>query len=107
MLLKHRLWGVALVWTAVFGALAMAWAAQEIAVNSRTARGPHQRPAVSTVSTQPGPSSGGQAGRAAHDASESDADRFFSAYMLPGAAVLVVVIAIALVAIFFPKFEPE
>jgi hypothetical protein len=107
MLRKRRFCGVVLIWTAVFGVIAMAWAAQDNAVNSRTARDPHQRPAVTTVSTQPGPSSDGQAGGAVHDASESDADRFFRAYMLPGAAVLVVVIAIALVAIFFPKFEPE
>jgi len=106
MLRKRRLWGVALIWTAVFGAIAMAWAAQDITGNTRTARDPHQRPAVSTVSA-PGSSSGGQAGGAVHDTSESDADHFFRAYMLPGAAVLVVVIAIVLVAIFFPKFEPE
>jgi hypothetical protein len=104
---KRRCWRIALIWTAVLGAIAVAWAAQDIAANSRGAGDPHQQPAMSSVSA-PGPSSGGRPGGAAmHRAPESDADRFFRACMLPGAAVLVVVIASALVAIFFPKFEPE
>jgi tellurite resistance protein TehA-like permease len=91
----------ALIWVAVIASTAMAWA-EGTSNSARAAGDPNQGPIGSTVST-PDPSARGQAGGAGHDALKTDADRFFRARMLPGAALLVLVIAIALTAIFWPS----
>lgn len=88
----------ALIWLAVVAATTTAWA-EATPNNARTAPHPGQRQVLSTVSD---PSPRAQTGSTvAQDAPEAGADRFFRAYMLPGAVLLVLMIAAALTAIFW------
>ncbi|MGA9538922.1 MAG: hypothetical protein WBR24_23740 [Desulfobacterales bacterium] len=92
-----------MIWVAVFTSVAMIGATGEICVASD----PDRQEVVLNVS-EPDPLSDAQASNAvAHGAPEKDADQFFRSYMLPGAALLIMIISITLVAIFFPRRKTE
>ena len=82
-----------LIWTLVCSSAAMAWAADDPGGARLTVNGARQAAA-----------SDGQVNRTVgNDTPETDADRFFRAYMLPGTAVLVLIVATTLTAVFYPK----
>lgn len=91
------------IWVAVFTSVAMIGARDEICAASDLDR----QEVVLNVSG-PDPVSDAQASNAvAQGAPETNGDRFFRSYMLPGAALLIMIISITLVAIFFPRRKTE
>lgn len=92
-----------LIWMAVFASTAMTWAAGEGLV----AHDPERLQIRLNVSEHP-PAPDAQADTdAKHGGPETNADRVFRDFMLPGAALLVIIISIVLVAIFFPQRKTE
>ncbi|EPR41654.1 MULTISPECIES: hypothetical protein [Desulfococcus] len=87
------------IWTAVLASAVPAWTGERLPAGGD----PDGRAIVSKVSEhapEPDARTGPPAG---HDVPESDADRFFRDVMLPGVGLLVIIIAVALTTIFFPK----
>jgi len=86
-----------LIWTLVCSSAAMAWAADDPG-GSRPAENSAGQAAASDgqVNRPPG-----------NDTPETDADWFFRVYMLPGTAVLVLIVATTLTAVFYPKSGTE
>ena len=86
-----------LIWICICSSPAMAWAADDPG-GSRPAANASEQAAASD----------GQVHRPfGNDTPESDADRFLRVYMLPGTAVLVLIVASALTAVFYPKSGKE
>lgn len=93
-----------LIWMAVFSSAAMTGVAGEVRATAAL-----DRQAVGWKVSEPGLAPDSQRSAAVSPATpeKTDADKFFRAYMLPGTALLVLIISIALVAIFFPRPEIE
>ena len=86
-----------LIWTLVCASAAMVWAADDPGGSLLTGNAAERAAASDRqVNRPPG-----------NDTPESDADRFFRVYMLPGTAVLVLIVASALTAVFYPKSGKE
>lgn len=92
-------WAVlsSLIWMTILSSVTIAWA-QETPVGSR--------PTVS-VTEENSQNNDRTAGILGRDMLENNADKFFRVYMLPGTAILVLVFAATLTAIFYSKSETE
>jgi len=89
----------ALIWMLALASAGPAWA-------TGVAAGDPEQPLVTSPGAPPAPAAqGSAAGALTQERPETDADRLFRVYMLPGVAVLVLVIAGALVALFFPNLK--
>lgn len=89
----------ALIWMLALASAGPAWATGAPA-------GDPERPLVISPGPPPAPASQGPAaGARAQERPETDADRLFRVYMLPGVAVLVLIVAGALAALFFPNLK--
>ena len=89
----------ALIWMFALASAGPAWA-------TGTPAGDPERARVISPGAPPAPvAQGPAAGALAQERPETEADRFFRVYMLPGVAVLVLIVAGALLALFFPNLK--
>jgi|GEM_PF-2147749 len=84
-----------LIWGFFCTSAAISWAADDPGVPGVT------RNTVMHASASANPANGANA----RERTETDADRFFRTYMLPGTAVLVLMVGGTLTAVFYPKAE--
>ncbi len=90
-----------LIWTAVLTSSAMTWATGDASAANDPAR---HEVVLNASETEAASDSRTRAG-VLHATPETDADSFFRLYMLPGAALLVMIISTALLVIFFPRLK--